>query len=354
MTEKYDNLARARSSVGASAAPAITENGEHQAILEEDLGAHGYVASESDAQPNRAGVRAKDLPPVGDSEGDHTRLAGNEKSDNDGVVSIAATSGSSFSGRLGKALWRLMELVLSAFILIGLSPLLLVLALAIRLDSPGSVLFRHERVGKTRRVKSQPRASESLETAGSLSGKHYVGQERRKKDRYGQPFPLFKFRTMYVDARERFPELYAYEYTADELDTIPIKVLVSTARGEEGISKDEKLGNDPRVTRVGRFLRRTSLDELPNFINVLRGDLSLVGPRPDIEENIRWYRPEHMEKLQYRPGVTGLAQIAGRGMLSFHRTNELDIEYIRNQSALYDLKIIFNTIWVAIKRDGAY
>ncbi len=99
----------------------------------------------------------------------------------------------------------------------------------------------------------------------------------------------------------------------------------------------------------GRWLRRTSLDELPNFFNVLKGDMHVVGPRADIAENIRYYPTAHREKLRVKPGVTGLAQINGRGRLSFLQTNEFDVEYVRNRSLLLDLKIMFNTPVVTVR-----
>jgi lipopolysaccharide/colanic/teichoic acid biosynthesis glycosyltransferase len=162
---------------------------------------------------------------------------------------------------------------------------------------------------------------------------------------------------MYADSRERFPDLYRYEYHEGELDSVPIKVLVGHRRVDDGSKRFEHAenpGNDPRVTRVGRWLRRTSLDELPNFLTVLRGDMSVVGPRPDIVENVRWYQPRHRLKLRVKPGVTGLAQVNGRGNLSFHDTNELDVEYVRNRSVIGDLRIILKTIRVTLTRDGAF
>ena len=108
------------------------------------------------------------------------------------------------------------------------------------------------------------------------------------------------------------------------------------------------------MTRLGRWLRKTSLDELPNFVNVLKGDMHVVGPRADIVENIRYYPEAHRAKLDVRPGVTGLAQINGRGWLSFLQTNELDLEYVRHRSLALDLEILWKTILVALKGDGAY
>jgi lipopolysaccharide/colanic/teichoic acid biosynthesis glycosyltransferase len=157
---------------------------------------------------------------------------------------------------------------------------------------------------------------------------------------------------MYTDARERFPDLYKYDYSDEQLYTLPMKVLLGSEPGSDG--KGNGLGSDPRLTPFGRWLRRTSLDELPNFINVIMGEMSLVGPRPDIEENVHNYKPQHMKKFDVKPGVTGLAQVMGRGTLSFHQTNEFDVEYVVNHSLLLDARILLKTIWVSVKGDGAY
>jgi len=195
------------------------------------------------------------------------------------------------------------------------------------MDSPGPVLFRQVRQGKRR-----------PESSGT--------------DTYGTPFTLYKFRTMFADARQRYPELYAYDHTEEELRTLPIKVLVSRKR-RPGEVRGLELFDDPRVTRVGGWLRRTSLDELPNFLNVLKGDMALVGPRPDIIENIRYYSAEHLRKLDVKPGITGLAQIRGRGNLSFQQINDFDVEYVDKRSFWFDLKILCDTIPVLLRRDGA-
>ena len=159
---------------------------------------------------------------------------------------------------------------------------------------------------------------------------------------------------MYVDARQRFPSSI-YEYTADELRDIPLKLLVGVKpkRSELAAVMAAKR-YDPRLTRVGRWLRRTSLDELPNFWNVLVGDMSLVGPRPDIEENVRYYSSRHLAKFDIKPGVTGLSQISGRKMLSFHATNEYDVRYAADRSLWLDLRILAKTILVAITGGGAF
>jgi lipopolysaccharide/colanic/teichoic acid biosynthesis glycosyltransferase len=142
---------------------------------------------------------------------------------------------------------------------------------------------------------------------------------------------------MYVDARERFPQLYAYRYSPDELLALKFKN-----------------DNDPRVTPQGRWLRRLSVDELPNFWNVLTGEMALVGPRPEIPEMLPYYKGEMLEKFLVRPGVTGLAQISGRGRLGFYETVDLDVSYVRNRSFLLDLRIMARTVALIILRDGAF
>jgi lipopolysaccharide/colanic/teichoic acid biosynthesis glycosyltransferase len=225
---------------------------------------------------------------------------------------------------------RTLDLTVSTIALILLTPLLVIVALLIKRDSPGPVLFRHVR----------------------------MGQRRNRDERYGHPFTLYKFRTMCADARERFPELYAYTHTEEELRTLPIKMLVSRksdpGRVAEMPGSWTGLLSDPRVTLIGRWLRRTSLDELPNFLNVLKGDMSLVGPRPDIEDNIRYYSEPHLIKLDVKPGITGLAQIKGRGNLTFQQINDFDCEYVRTRSLWLDLKILFATLPVLLKREGAF
>lgn len=242
-------------------------------------------------------------------------------------------------GRAAYLVIRSIDVLVAGSALLLASPLMLAIAILIKRDSPGPVLFRHVRIGENRRRNPAAR-----------------GAHRRGRDLFGKPFTLYKFRTMFADSRERFPELYKYDYEPSELHSMPIKVLVSTktpARGP-GVQPAAGLLDDPRLTRVGRWLRRTSLDELPNLLNVLRGDMHLVGPRPDIYENIQYYEPRHLAKLHVRPGVTGLAQVQGRGNLSFHETNEWDLEYLRNRSVWLDLKILAKTFWVAIRGEGAF
>ena len=142
---------------------------------------------------------------------------------------------------------------------------------------------------------------------------------------------------MQVDAVEKFPKLYKYEYTPEEIRKLQFKIP-----------------DDPRLTRFGAHLRKTTLDELPNLINVIKGDMHLVGPRPDIPEMVRYYEPWQKKKFSVKPGVTGLAQINGRGLLRFKETLELDVEYVEKKSINLDLKILFKTIKATILRIGAF
>jgi lipopolysaccharide/colanic/teichoic acid biosynthesis glycosyltransferase len=125
-------------------------------------------------------------------------------------------------------------------------------------------------------------------------------------------------------------------------------------RGVRSWPKQALQENDPRVTRVGQWLRRTSLDELPNLFNVLKGDMHLVGPRPDIADNIRHYEPYELRILDVKPGVTGLAQVEGRGLLSFEEINRLDLEYLEARSFWVDARILIRTVVELITARGAY
>lgn len=176
-------------------------------------------------------------------------------------------------------------------------PLALLLALLIWLEDRGPVLYRQQRTGKG-----------------------------------GKRFTMYKFRTMVKNA-DALKAKYAH---LNEL-TWP----------------DFKISNDPRITRIGRFLRKSSLDELPQIYNVLKGEMSLVGPRPtsfDVSTYALW----HTERLEVLPGITGLWQISGRSDVDFNERLRLDIAYIENQSFLLDLKILFRTVFVVFKRRGAY
>jgi len=198
--------------------------------------------------------------------------------------------------------YRLFEIAFAAAVLLLTFPVLAVIALIIKRGSPGPVLFLQDRMGK-----------------------------------HGRTFKFVKFRTMYVDARQRFPELYQYAYTDREIETLVFK-----------------LTNDPRLTPQGRWLRKTSLDELPNFWNVITGDMALVGPRPEIPQMRKYYVGEMADKFSVRPGVTGLAQVSGRGNLRFCETAVYDLQYVRQRSVWLDIKIIVMSISAVCQAAGAF
>ena len=179
-----------------------------------------------------------------------------------------------------------------------LLPLLAAIALLIRLDSPGPVLFIQKRVGKD-----------------------------------GVEFPVFKFRSMFTNAEDR---------------------LASVLDANERSGPVFKMRLDPRVTRVGRPLRRCSLDEVPQLLNVLRGEMSLVGPRPALPREVALYTPEQKLRLSVTPGLTGLWQVSGRATLSFEQSVALDLEYVRRQSVGLNVVLILKTIPAVLTGHGAY
>ena len=174
-------------------------------------------------------------------------------------------------------------------------PVMALCALAVRLDSRGPVLFRQQRTG-----------------------------------RHGRRFPMYKFRTMLRNAEELKAQLA-------HLNVLP--------------PPDFKIPNDPRITSVGRFLRKTSLDELPQILNVVRGDMSLVGPRPTSFASST-YSLWHTERLEVPPGITGLWQVHGRNSTTFDERLRLDIDYIRNMSLGLDFKILMRTVVAVVRRSG--
>jgi undecaprenyl phosphate N,N'-diacetylbacillosamine 1-phosphate transferase len=184
---------------------------------------------------------------------------------------------------------RIRDLLIASVLLLVFLPVFLLCALAVRWSSPGPVLFLQRRLG-----------------------------------RHGLPFRLVKFRSMYHNA----PDLRNTDgsaYTGDD---------------------------NPRVTRVGRFLRRTSLDELPQLLNVFRNDMSLVGPRPDQVDQLRFYTETEKRKLNVKPGITGLAQVSGRNNISWERRKALDVEYVDRQSFWFDFVILARTIpYVLLRKD---
>ncbi len=232
---------------------------------------------------------------------------------------------------LVEAVYRGFEILVALTgLLVGL-PLMLIAAAVIRCDSPGPVLFFHQRPGRSTAVRGR-----------DLKGRTDLhpppgGFEADRLYYVPSYFTLVKFRTMYNDARTRFPQFYAYNFTPEEFHR-----------------QYPTIQRDPRVTRAGRVLRMTSLDELPNLWSVLAGHLRLAGPRPEAPEVLQYYTPEDMYKFAYKPGITGLAQINGRGLLNWGETLDWDLQYVRTRSVGLDLKIIFMTLKQVITRHGAF
>lgn len=193
---------------------------------------------------------------------------------------------------------RVLDITVSILALPFLTPIMLVTAIAIKLDSPGPILFRQGRVGK-----------------------------------WSKPFTCYKFRSMYVDAEERK------------------KALLSLNEADQIIFKMKK---DPRVTRVGRVIRKLSIDELPQIFNVIKGDMSLVGPRPPVPYEVDQYQYDVRRRLDVVPGITGLQQVSGRSDIEFKRWVELDLQYIQEQSLLTDIQILLKTIPTVLSGKGAY
>lgn len=200
--------------------------------------------------------------------------------------------------KINSNLKRAFDLFLVCLALPFALPVMGLMALAIKLDSPGPVFFKQVRVGK-----------------------------------WGQTFYCYKFRSMYVDAEARKAELMA-QNDADEVIF--------------------KMKNDPRVTRVGRIIRKASIDEIPQLFNVLKGEMSLVGPRPPVPYEVSQYQFDQMRRLDAVPGITGLQQVSGRSELSFKRWVELDLQYISEQSLLKDIEILLKTIPAVLTGRGAY
>lgn len=193
---------------------------------------------------------------------------------------------------------RTIDIVVSLIAIVLLSPIFLIVALAIRFDSKGKVVFGHERIGK--------------------------GMKK---------FKIYKFRSMYENSQEIFNN-----FTDEQKKEYYINF---------------KLENDPRITRIGGFLRRTSLDELPQLINILKGDMSIVGPRPIVEKEIERYGVYAETVFAVLPGLTGYWQANGRSYTTYEERVEMDMYYIKNRSLWMDIKIMFKTVTSVIKGEGA-
>jgi lipopolysaccharide/colanic/teichoic acid biosynthesis glycosyltransferase len=202
---------------------------------------------------------------------------------------------------LSEGFGRAVECFLSGMLLLVFSPLMIVVTLFL-LRSGGTPFFGHRRVGRN-----------------------------------GKNFRCLKFRTMKIDAEARLQE-----------------VLKRDPVARDQWARDHKLKNDPRITRLGKFLRQSSLDELPQMINVFRGEMSLVGPRPIVIDEIDKYGPRFSELVSVRPGITGLWQVSGRNDITYRRRKALDILYIRRKTLGFDLRILLKTVSVVLRRCGAY
>jgi exopolysaccharide biosynthesis polyprenyl glycosylphosphotransferase len=212
------------------------------------------------------------------------------------------TNGNSRKGY--NVLKRVIDIAVSLGALITLSPLFLLIAVLIKTSSKGPVLFKQKRLGK-----------------------------------FGREFDFLKFRTMIVDNDPKIHQEYVRKHILQQQDS-------------PGVFKIQR---DPRVTRIGRILRKASLDELPQFLNVLRGEMSLVGPRPAIAYEVEHYRCWHWRRIiEVKPGITGLWQVEGRSRTTFDEMVRLDLRYIKNQSAWLDFKIVLKTPCAVLSGSGAY
>ena len=194
---------------------------------------------------------------------------------------------------------RLMDIVLSIVALVVLSPVFLLTALLVKITSPGPIIFSQVRVG-----------------------------------RFGRHFKFYKFRSMYIDAEARKAELMKHNESSDGVIF--------------------KMKRDPRITAIGRFIRKFSIDELPQLFNVLMGDMSLVGPRPPLPSEVRTYTLEERKRLNITPGITCLWQVSGRSELPFSKQIELDKEYISSQSMWKDFLILLKTVPAILTGKGAW
>lgn len=223
---------------------------------------------------------------------------------------IPFIDGSTGRNRSGYPLKRILDIVGSVIGILVLSPLMLVTAIAIALTSPGPIIFKQIRMG-----------------------------------RGGVPFVFYKFRSMVCKVDDRIHREYVAKLINENLGEI-----------NQGSSDNPmyKIKSDPRVTRIGRIIRKTSIDELPQFLNVLKGDMSLVGPRPPLPYETENYQSWHLRRLlEIKPGITGVWQVEGRSKTSFNDMVRMDISYIKYCSLKLDLKILLKTVKVVLRCDGA-
>lgn len=227
-----------------------------------------------------------------------------------------------------RLLKRLVDIGFAISMMILLLPFLILVAIAIRLSSPGAVIYRQTRVGLNRRSKKpNDRRQTNKRPPEGLPDRRALGSDRRESCNYGRLFTIYKFRTMRHDA-ENAGACFAAE-------------------------------NDPRVTPLGRFLRRSRIDELPQLWNILRGDMSLIGPRPErpeFMEELSAEVPNYLDRLGLKPGLTGVAQVVNgydNEIESFRRKIGYDLLYLQNCCLANDLKILLRTVRVVITGEGA-
>jgi len=201
---------------------------------------------------------------------------------------------------------RAFDIIFTLLLLIPLLFVMAIVAILIRFDSKGPILFRQKRLGLN-----------------------------------GREFTIFKFRSMYVNSDDSLHRNAIVHYMNGK-----------KLRDEAVTNNSYKLGDDPRITRVGEFIRKTSIDELPQFLNVLRGEMTLVGPRPPLAYEVEYYTPRDWLRLSGKPGLTGLWQVHGRSQVPFRDMVEMDITYLQRQSFWEDLKLIASTPIVMIFRRG--
>lgn len=209
---------------------------------------------------------------------------------------------------------RFIDIAVAGTLLILVAPLMLVITIAIKRDSKGGAIFTQERVGTRVRVR------------------------RGEKMWELRPFLVYKFRTMHQNSNNEIHKTFVKALIEDDDDT-----LTRVQNGKVKLDMKFKIAEDPRVTRVGKFLRKTSLDELPQLWNIVKGDMSLVGPRPPLAYEVDLYKPEHFRRLETTPGLTGVWQVSARSSVNFEGMVALDVWYVEHQSLWQDLKIMFQT-----------
>ena len=200
------------------------------------------------------------------------------------------------TSKVYKLIKNFFDILFSLFVLVAFIPLFLIVALLIKLSSRGPIFFLQERIGKN-----------------------------------NVPFKCIKFRTMYPEAKD-----------------ILKNILIKDKNLKKEFEETHKLKNDPRITAIGKLLRKTSLDELPQFINVLRGEMSIVGPRPIVKDEIIKYEENFKKVSSIKPGITGLWQVSGRNNLTYKRRVMLDLNYVENYNLIMDLRILIRTFGVIL------